>query len=172
MPPITTLELPVGTDLALDTGNRFTRWTRTELGFRDADGNELEEFFFTGWLEEGKLYLRDFSPPQAGDWFLFGRRNWYYLVGRVVENKARCLIFRGGEFYDTDTVDDIQDTMTRCEPPDWVGPAPMLTALAVKMTYLDERAQRLAERESSERYLRRELDSALTYLTTARGRLT
>lgn len=174
MPNIATLDdIEVGTDVALDTGNgTHQRWTRTENGFTSTTGTELEDWFFTGWVEQGRMFLRDYTPPVVGEWFSDPARRLWFLVGVVDGTKSWTVMYREDRFQGISTRENLQEDHRRCDPPEWVGQTQsVLTSMAIKLCTLEYQVLTLNERVRQDGYLKRDLSLASQYLSAARRRL-
>ena len=121
MNALATLEgLENGTDIGIQTsGNVVQKWKVRDGGL-EKDGVRLDEWMFGGYLRENRVYLADFSPPQAGEWFTSSdTRSWLYLVLEMEDGAAHCAQFRHGAFYQFQDRHDLVDRFQRVEAPEW-----------------------------------------------------
>lgn len=154
MSALTTLEgLADGTDVAVQMGSNFERWQVSGDGLI-RDGVHVSGFFFTGYLRQGRVYLRDFTPPQVGEWFgpSTGETRWSYLTVLADGETTTFAQFRDDTFYQWHRIGSSESVArySRKPVPDWAGPGRALremTMMAHNMHTNLERMERTARRQ-------------------------
>lgn len=111
-----------GTDVAVLTSTGTMRWRLVDGQLRSQDGSVLDPWFFTGYLNEGKVMLGNFAPPAVGEWFAQYGREIGHLVVKADSNQttAYCARYLNGRFRDFVTLHHVVDQYQRLDRPAWI----------------------------------------------------
>lgn len=168
---LTTLDgLADGTDIALQRGGVTERWKFQDNKLVNKDGDNLDPFFFEGYLAEGRLYLGNFLPPEAGEWFgSAGVDRWMLLALNTEGAKTWCAQFQRGHFYQWIEYTDMVTTFQRIAAPEWSSEQFVNMTARAWSSHREVSAQE--ERNRKQRLAQESVTYAIDYLNRARGYL-
>jgi hypothetical protein len=172
MAALTTLEgLADGTDVALRIGGSTVvqHWKVERGGLRREDSlgeTWVDPFFISGYLAQGDIFLKDFSPPVVGEWFTNDSGDHLLVVAAdPVEPTTAVAMYRHGYFRAWRNEGDVVGRLARCDPPEWASTA--LAEMAQEAHKYKTETERLAETARRFRNARAEVGYAQQNLENA-----
>lgn len=153
-------DLADGTRVSVRMGSQMTHWT-VDGGGLARDGKRVEPFFLSGLLAEGSVFLREFGPPQPGEWYSERYEGGALLVLSVEGAETTCQRYRrDGQPASPQVVtrmDESSEYTRLAEPPAFAMAALVATAqlLLTRSQELSREKERVRQLHNMEYQVRR-----------------